>query len=142
MSKAKIITIAIVVIVIIAAAVLGWWYFSRANRVISWPGGAVTKVKSSEKSITSFAFVQLGSGVSEVADSINHTVTLVVPGGTDITNLAPTILVSASATVSPSSGAAENFTNPVVYTVTAEDGSTQTYTVTVKAATPQDTGGS
>jgi uncharacterized repeat protein (TIGR02543 family) len=32
---------------------------------------------------------------------------------------------------SPASGAARNFTGPLVYTVTAEDGTTQTYTVTV-----------
>ena len=59
-----------------------------------------------------------------------------VENGTDVTKLAPTITVSTDATVSPASGVITDFSNPVEYTVTAEDGTTKVYTVTVTIALP------
>ena len=59
---------------------------------------------------------------------------LTVPFGTEVTALVPTI-VHTGASVSPASGAAQDFTSPVNYTVTAEDGSTQAYEVTVTPLT-------
>ena len=54
--------------------------------------------------------------------------------------LVPTIDLSANATSSPASGVAQNFTSPVTYTVTAEDGTTQAWVVTVtKTAAGQTT---
>jgi hypothetical protein len=41
----------------------------------------------------------------------------------------PIITVSPGATISPASGSSQNFSNPVIYTVTAIDGSIKTYTV-------------
>jgi hypothetical protein len=61
------------------------------------------------------------------------TIALTVPYGTNVTALVPTI-THTGASVSPNTGVTQNFTNPVIYTVTAEDGSTQTYTVTVTVA--------
>ena len=64
--------------------------------------------------------------------SINETtneISIIVPETSDITALAPEIDISPGATISPASGSTQNFTNPVTYTVTAEDGSTETYTV-------------
>jgi hypothetical protein len=59
-----------------------------------------------------------------------------MPYGTDLTNLVPTITVSAGATINPASGVTQNFTNPVVYTVTAEDGvTTKAWTVNVSVQT-------
>jgi hypothetical protein len=58
-------------------------------------------------------------------------VTLVVPYGTNLTTHNPTCTVSSLATVSPASGSANNFGNPVSYTVTAQDGATKVYAVTV-----------
>ena len=60
-----------------------------------------------------------------------HEITATAPNGTQVDNLTPTITVSDKAQVSPESGVAQDFTDPVVYTVTAEDGSQQEYTVTV-----------
>jgi len=57
------------------------------------------------------------------------TVTLDFPGGTDVSHLTPTIVVSSYATVSPASGVAQDFTQPVTYRVTAFDGSTVDYQV-------------
>jgi hypothetical protein len=58
-------------------------------------------------------------------------ITYVYPAGTAETSLTPTITLSPGATVNPASGEAKNFftAEGVTYTVTAEDGTTQTYTV-------------
>ena len=57
-----------------------------------------------------------------------------VPVGTTVTALTPTISVSENATVSPTSGTPKDFSNPVTYTVTAEDGEhTKTYVASVVA---------
>lgn len=69
---------------------------------------------------------------------INHdleTVAIEVANGTVVTALEPVVTVSPYATVNPLSGAATNFTNPVNYTVTAQDGvTTKVYAVTVTKA--------
>jgi hypothetical protein len=81
--------------------------------------------KSGEKAITAFS-------INEVPGVITDTdIALTLPAGTDATSLAPEIAVSPKATVSPASGAAQDFSSPVTYTVTAEDGTTAQYTVTV-----------
>ena len=141
MSKNSIIAIVAVVIFIIIITA-GWFYFSRTNSVTSQLSGVSTKVKSSDKSIASFTLSGLDSKASEVVDNTKHTVTIIVPSGTNITNLTPIISVSDSSNILPNSGAPQNFTSPIVYLVTAQDGSTQKYTVTVETATAQGTGGS
>ena len=89
----------------------------------------LTPAKSSDKSMSSFAFSSLTPAVS--ATITGTTVAAMVPFNVDITSLAPTISVAAKATVSPASGSTQNFTNAVTYTVTAEDGTTAAYSVTV-----------
>ena len=56
---------------------------------------------------------------------------LTVPNATDVTSLAPSIKVSAEATVAPATGTVRDFSKPQTYTVTARDGSTKSYVVTV-----------
>jgi len=68
-------------------------------------------------------------------DTNAHTVTIEVAKGTDVSNLAPSIILSAGATVNPASGVAQNFNGLFTYTVTAEDGETaQDWVVTVTEA--------
>ncbi|MDP2217702.1 MAG: PGF-pre-PGF domain-containing protein [Methanolobus sp.] len=93
----------------------------------------VAVVPSSAKSITSFRFNGLDPDVVGVINEASKTITLTVPYGTDVTALVPTI-VHTGASISPNTGVARNFTNPVTYTVTAADGTTQSYTVTVTVA--------
>ena len=69
-----------------------------------------------------------------VIDAVNHTVDIEVAFSADETALTPTITVSPYATIFPLSGVAKDFTNPVIYTVTAEDGTEQIWTVTVTKA--------
>ena len=93
-------------------------------------------VKSTEKAISTFAFSGISPAVN--ASISGTTISAGVPFSIDVTTLVPTITVSTKATVSPASGSAQNFTNPVTYTVTAEDGTSQKYTVTVtKGAAPK-----
>ena len=57
--------------------------------------------------------------------------------GTDVTTLSPTITLSQGATVAPEGGVPTDFTDPVTYTVTAEDGvTTKEWVVTVTIAQP------
>ena len=62
-----------------------------------------------------------------------------VPYGTNVTALVATFTTTGSSvkvgsTVQVSGTTANNFTSPVIYTVTAADGSTMSYTVTVAVA--------
>lgn len=141
-------TLYLVTIIIAALIILGVsgeyftykYYTLLATRSVSQTAASVVQNStanqlpsgSSEKSIVSFNFenpMAVGS-----IDETNHTVTITVPPITDVTRLAPTIETSTDAAISPSSGTQQDFTNPVVYKVTAQNGSTQNYTVTVNVA--------
>ena len=89
----------------------------------------VTVTKAPVSSSCDILSFTLGSYSSSIVDT---SVTLYVPPGTDVTNLSPTFTVSQFATTSPLSGSTHDFTNPVTYVVTSEDGiTTKTYSVTV-----------
>ena len=66
-------------------------------------------------------------------DDGNHNVNIEVTAGTNVGALTPTVNLSPGAASSPESGVQQNFTNPVVYSVTAEDNVAQDWTVTVVA---------
>ncbi|WP_350286996.1 leucine-rich repeat domain-containing protein [uncultured Croceitalea sp.] len=95
--------------------------------------------KSDAKAITAFAFTSadneaLAEDVKAEIDEAEKTITAEVPSGTDIKALKPSITVSARAKVSPESKAVKDFSEAVVYTITAEDGSEAKYTVAVTVA--------
>ena len=90
---------------------------------------AVVHDAENEKSILSFRFDALDE--EGVIDEIARRISFLLPAETDVTELVPTIEVSEGATVEPASGVAQDFTNPVNYTVTAQNGTTAVYTVTV-----------
>jgi hypothetical protein len=96
----------------------------------------VTIAKSSDKLILSIALNTFNPVITGTIDQSAKTISLAVPFGTDLTKLVPTITVSDHASISPNSGVATNFTNPVQYTVTAADGSTQVYTVSISQQPP------
>lgn len=74
------------------------------------------------------------TGVAVINDGAG-TIAIEVVALTDVTDLVPTILASAGATISPASGVSQDFTNPVVYTVTSQDLTVEKeYTVTVTVA--------
>jgi autotransporter-associated beta strand protein len=91
--------------------------------------GTVTVPLSPAKDLLTFHFGALGAAAIGT-----DTVHLDVPTGTDRTALAPTFTLSPGATCSPVSGTSRNFSSAQTYTVTAQDGSSKVYTVTVAEA--------
>ncbi|WP_438422292.1 hypothetical protein [Aquimarina macrocephali] len=94
---------------------------------------------SSAKQITSFVFLVADNtivvDVTAIIDEENKTIKATVPMGTTVIDLSPTIEISDKATINPI--ISQDFTTPVVYTVTAEDGSEVVYTVSVKVPSTQ-----
>ena len=91
-------------------------------------------VLSSGKGIISFKFLMTDnpSLVADVSGRLTRdSIYIDVPNGTDITNLLPSINFSASS-ISPNNKSRQDFSSPVVYSVTAEDGSFRSYTVVVR----------
>lgn len=86
------------------------------------------KVQRDEAKITSFKINDTYVGT---INEDTKTIMVYVPASLDIKNLTPTIAYSENATISPASGIAADFTNPVTYTVNNNTAS-NTYTVTVK----------
>ena len=87
----------------------------------------VTPALSPAKDITTFSILGVAGTVGA------STISLTVPYGNSLTSLTPTITITG-ASVSPASGAAQNFSSPVTYTVTAADSTTKVYTVYITAA--------
>lgn len=83
--------------------------------------------KSTEKQVLTFSFGTLNPVVSATINQGAKTITATVPAETNLAVLIPTLTLSAKATVSPASGVSQDFTKPIVYIVTAEDGTTQAY---------------
>ena len=75
--------------------------------------------------------------ITEAGDPPVGAVTVYVLDGTNVANLTPTFTLSADATSDPASGVPQDFTNPVLYTVTSSDNLVEKeYTVTVIPYTP------
>lgn len=84
---------------------------------------------STNKAISAFTIT---GQISSVINESLKTIIVYVPAGTDKSSLVTSLItVSEYADVSPAQGVSQNFSSAVTYTVTAEDGSTQDYTVTV-----------
>ena len=90
----------------------------------------IIALKSSEAKILSFGIPSLS--LTGVIDEENHTITAKVASATDITALTPEFTISDKASVTPVSGELKDFTNPVEYTVTAQDGTVVKYTVIIE----------
>lgn len=85
-------------------------------------------VQHDAASITSFV---LNGSYMGIINQATRTILVRVPTTEDVTNMVPTIGVSAGATVTPASGEALDFTQPVEFTVTYRT-ATAVYTVTVE----------
>jgi D-alanyl-D-alanine carboxypeptidase len=99
--------------------------------------------RSSENKLLTFSFLATNNSISTamaVQFSGTQVVALYAPG-TDITALKASFTISDKASVSiggvkqVSGITTNNFTQPVTYVITAEDGSTQSYTVTLSDQT-------
>ena len=112
---------------------------TKGSATQEWTVTVTKTAASTAKEITSFKFDALVPPVSGTIDATAKTISLEVPNGTNVTALVPTIVISPLATVLPASGAAQNFTSTVNYTVTAQDGSTQVWKATVTFGVPGQT---
>ena len=95
----------------------------------------VTVAASSAKAITGYYL----AGVTGTIDETAKTIAVTMPYGTSVKALVAAFAttgqsVSVGATLQISGFTANNFTSPVIYTVTAADSSTVNYTVTVTVA--------
>jgi hypothetical protein len=87
------------------------------------------RILSEGKQITFFKIV--APAATGVIDTINKTIKISVPAGTSLTSLTTDISVATGHTISPASAAVQNFSSPVVFTVTRPDNTTTLWTVTV-----------
>jgi hypothetical protein len=102
----------------------------------------VTIAPNTAKAITAYSFTTVNNPglAADVTATINGTaIAATVPFGTDVTALVATITstgasVAVGATAQVSGTTPNNFAAPVIYRVTAADGSTQDFTVTVSVA--------
>lgn len=97
----------------------------------------VTIASSSAKAITAFSLPSLNGPVNALISGQSISVTM--PYGTDLKALVATFTttgtsVTVSGLIQISETTPNNFTAPIIYTVTAADGTTDTYTVTVTVA--------
>ena len=95
-------------------------------------------VQNSGNNVTAFS---VAGGTAAGVDNSAKTIAVTVPNGTNVTALVATFATSPGASVMVGSTpqvsgvTPNNFSGPVLYTVTAADGSVSTYTVTVIATT-------
>ncbi len=93
-------------------------------------------LKSKEKQITSFKVTINAQEIIGTITEADKKISLATHYKSDVKTLAPVIAISDKATISPASGVAQDFTNPVKYMVTAQEGTTAEYTVTVTVLPP------
>ena len=85
---------------------------------------------SSATDILTFTIPEQSSAA--IINNANHTINIEVPYGTNVTDLIPAFTISGGASSTPKSGVSQNFANTVIYTITAEDGTTtQNWTVNI-----------
>jgi len=99
---------------------------------------SVTVSPASAKAISAYSLAGVTGTVNEAA----RTISLTMPNGTNLTALVATfsttgMSVKIAGVLQTSAATANNFSNPVTYTVSAADGSTAVYTVTVAAVAAQ-----
>ena len=104
--------------------------FATSGNTIDYTVTVNVTPPSTGSAITTCDFGALGQAEINVAAG---TVVLTLPPGQSVTALAPTFTLSPNATISPASGSTRNFTNPVVYRVTSQGGTTfKDYSVSVQ----------
>lgn len=100
----------------------------------------VTVAAASSKAISAFSFVGYAGALGAISGSVSpYAIAVTVPYGTAVTALKAAfttsgVSVKVGALAQTSSTTPNDFTSPVAYIVTAADGTTATYNVTVSAA--------
>ena len=100
-------------------------HVSNGDAYIDW----TIQVLHDEARILSFVINDIYTGT---IDQEAKTITVYVPASVSISELAPSIIYSPNATITPGTGVAQDFSHPITYTVKNNSAET-TYTVTVVA---------
>ncbi len=90
-------------------------------------------VLSNESNITSISVILNDVQYNAKIDFLNKTILLTLPSGTNLSEIIPAITISDFATISPDPSSVKNYEEGVLFTITAEDGTTQEYEVTIIA---------
>lgn len=104
-------------------------------------GSSPVPPPSSEKAISSITFKTADNPglTQDINATINaDTASMIIPGNVSLNSLIPSITFTGKS-INPASGTAQNFSNPVNYTVTAADGSTKKYIVNARHQDLTDT---
>ncbi|PRX57512.1 leucine-rich repeat domain-containing protein [Flagellimonas meridianipacifica] len=96
--------------------------------------------KSSEKQLISFRFTGIEKDgitidIPAEIDEAGKAIAAEMPPNTDVTAMEPEVEISDKATYEPTGP--QDFSSPINYTVTAEDGTSRTYLVTIVVALSQ-----
>jgi hypothetical protein len=95
----------------------------------------VLQDQTGTKQITAFTLeLPNGTPIDSTQDSVyigSDSIYITLDSGINRSHLIP-IITTTGALLVPASGNPENFTDPVTYTVTAQDGTSQSYIVVVK----------
>lgn len=91
------------------------------NVKVDFEGAKLAADKSSEALIKTFQ-VKIGESDVEAKIGNDNTITFIIPDGSENFKFVPTIAISDKATMTPASGVEQDFSVPVTYTVTSEDG--------------------
>jgi hypothetical protein len=97
---------------------------------------ATNTAKSPEKKILSFRFEGITPNAVGIIDESAKTIIVAVSPEIEISALVPVITISDKARISPAPGLAQDFRSEKLYTVTAEDGTSAQYSVTVGRILP------
>ena len=97
------------------------------------------KAPAAAPAITAFSFQGLDPAAIGAIDQSAHTIVVTVPSNTKAGDLVASftttgVSVTVGGVVQVSGKTSHDFASPIVYTVTAADGTTQDYTVTIAAA--------
>ncbi len=88
--------------------------------------------QNSENYIISFKFEGIKVYETNISEGSKNTVFMKVPYYTNVEKLVPVLILSEDASVTPEAGAEMDFSEPVKFTVTAQNGEKRTYIVTVE----------
>jgi hypothetical protein len=95
--------------------------------LLGFTGCEDTAELSGENKITAFQINDIPGSIDEA----NQNILITLPASTDVTHLTPVVTVSSNASVNPEPETPVNAKYPIHYTVTAENGVTRRYSVTV-----------
>jgi hypothetical protein len=87
-----------------------------------------SEVESSDNEIYHFKIINLSQLIEAKVNNDNYQIDFSLPYGTKTNSLKVEVELGESAVVIPESGSLVDFSQPVVFTVTAEDGSSKQYT--------------